>query len=246
MAFKAELLKKKLKEEGKTRDELVADLKKQGCPKHKRTVSRWLAGDNPPKAKDLEGIARALNCKPQDFDPFFADMGLGEVSIQAHVSAASHNAYELMRLRYGVTQKQIMELAPVLFAILAAHALKVPDQDNALERKARMNGRPSTQTEMRRGVQDLGGKAQDVSIEVDGKGRQFGEIALAGSREQLIEAFRRLAEQMEDHLCRPADCAHDSASSDLRRLYVDLCHTEGEPVYLSDGVYLGSDGHLFE
>jgi len=109
MAFKAELLKKKLKAEGKSRDELAAELKK-----HKRTVSRWLAGTNPPKPKDLEAIAHVLNCKPQDFDPFFADMGLGEVSIQAHVSAASHNAYELMRWRYGVSQKQIMELAPVL------------------------------------------------------------------------------------------------------------------------------------
>lgn len=142
MAFKAELLKKKLKAEGKSRDELAAELKK-----HKRTVSRWLAGTNPPKPKDMEAIARVLHCKPQDFDPFFADMGLGEVSIQAHVSASSHNAYELMRLRYGVTQKQIMELAPVLFAILAAHALKVPDQDDALDREARMNGRPSTQTQ---------------------------------------------------------------------------------------------------
>jgi len=142
MAFKAELLKKKLKAEGKSRDELAAELKK-----HKRTVSRWLAGTNPPKPKDLEAIAHVLNCKPQDFDPFFADMGLGEVSIQAHVSAASHNAYELMRWRYGVSQKQIMELAPVLFAIVAAHALKVPDQDDALEREAWMNGRPSTQTQ---------------------------------------------------------------------------------------------------
>jgi transcriptional regulator with XRE-family HTH domain len=140
MAFKAELLKKKLKAEGKSRDELAAKLKK-----HKRTVSRWLAGTNPPKPKDLEAIARVLNCKPQDFDPFFADMGLGEVSIQAHVSAASHNAYEIMRWRYGVSQKQIMELAPVLFAIMAAHALNVPAQDDALEREARMSGRPSTQ-----------------------------------------------------------------------------------------------------
>jgi len=121
MAFKAELLRKKLKAEGKSRDELAAAINK-----HKRTVSRWLAGTNPPKPKDLEAIARVLNCKPLDFDPFFADMGVGEVSIQAHVSAASHNAYELMRWRYGVSQKQIMELAPVLFAIVAGHALKVP------------------------------------------------------------------------------------------------------------------------
>lgn len=99
---------------------------------------------------------------------------------------------------------------------------------------------------MCRGVQDLGGKAQDVSIEVDGKGRQFGEIALAGSREQLIEAFHRLAEQMEDHLCRPVDGAHDNECSALRELYDDLCHSVGEPAYLSDGVHLGSDGRLFE
>jgi transcriptional regulator with XRE-family HTH domain len=140
MAFNAELLRKKLKAEGTSRDELAAKLKK-----HKRTVSRWLAGTNPPKPKDLEAIARVLNCKPQDFDPFFADIGVGEVSIQAQVSAASHNAYELMRWRYGVSQKQIMELAPVLFAITAAHALKVPDQDDALEREARMFGRGGTE-----------------------------------------------------------------------------------------------------
>jgi transcriptional regulator with XRE-family HTH domain len=75
MAFMSELLKKKLKEEGKSQEELAAALKK-----HRRTVSRWLAGSNPPKPKDVEAIARVLNCKPQDFDPFFADMGLGEVS----------------------------------------------------------------------------------------------------------------------------------------------------------------------
>lgn len=142
MAFKAELLKKKLKAEGKSRDELAAAIKK-----HKRTVSCWLAGTNPPKPKDLEAIARVLNCKPQDFDPFFADVDLGEVSIQAHVSAASHNAYELMRWRYGVSQKQIMELAPVLFSLVAAHALNVPAQDDALDKTAQMNGRPSTQTQ---------------------------------------------------------------------------------------------------
>jgi hypothetical protein len=140
MAFKAELLKKKLDAEGKKPDQLATLVKK-----HKRTVRRWLAGTNPPKPKDLEAIARVLNCKPQDFDPFFADVGMGEVSIQAHVSAASHNAYELMRWRYGVSQKQLMELAPVLFAITAAHALKVPDQDDALEREARMYGRGGTE-----------------------------------------------------------------------------------------------------
>lgn len=140
MSFKADLLKRKLKEEGQTLDKFS-----KAVGVSTRTVNRWKSGENTPKPKDLEKIARVLNCKPQDFDPFFADLGLGEVSIQAPVSTASHNAYELMRWRYGVSQKQIMELAPVLFAIVAGHALKVPDQDDELEHRAQMNGRPSTQ-----------------------------------------------------------------------------------------------------
>ena len=140
MSFKADLLKRKLKEEGQTLEKFSI-----AVGVSTRTVNRWKSGENTPKPKDLEKIARVLNCKPQDFDPFFADLGLGEVSIQAHVSAASHNAYEVMRWRYGVSQKQIMELAPVLFAIVAGHALKVPEQDDELEDWARMNDRPSTQ-----------------------------------------------------------------------------------------------------
>lgn len=140
MAFKAELLRNKYKEQGKTIDDLVEGLKEAKHPKHKRTVSRWLAGENPPKAKDLEALAKVLNCKPQDFDPFFADKSLDEVAIQAHVSPASHNAYELMRWRYGVSQKQIMELAPVLFSIVAGHALNVPKQDDEIARLASERG----------------------------------------------------------------------------------------------------------
>ena len=96
------------------------------------------------------------------------------------------------------------------------------------------------------GVENLVGRAQDVSIEVDGKGRLFGEITLPGLRDQLVEALHQLAEEMERHLGRPVNDAHDSRYSDLHDLYDDLRHTIGEPVYLSDGVYLGPDGHLFE
>lgn len=134
MAFKAELLRKKLKEEGKTRKFLA-----QATRKTERTVSRWLNGQNPPKGKDLDLIAMALKCRPQDFDPSYADEGLG-VAMYARVSVASHNAYEMMRLRYGVTQKSIIELAPVLFSIVAGHALKVPEEDMALYREASRRG----------------------------------------------------------------------------------------------------------
>lgn len=134
MAFKAELLRKKLKEEGKTRKFLA-----QVTGKRERTVSRWLNGQNPPKGKDLDLIASALKCRPQDFDPSYADEGLG-VAMYARVSVASHNAYEMMRLRYGVTQKSIIELAPVLFSIVAGHALKIPEDDMALHDEAVRRG----------------------------------------------------------------------------------------------------------
>lgn len=187
MAFKAELLRKKLKEEGKSREELAAAIKK-----HKRTVSRWLAGDNPPKAKDLEAIARVLNCKPQDFDPFFADMGLGEVSIQAHVSTASHNAYELMRWSYGVSQKQIMELAPVLFSIVAAHALKVPEQDDEVARLASRNGLSDPRLQ--------GGHLEDRASQL----RKCFGIEPSDSRETSRNLFdvavQRLSAQVSDYV----------------------------------------------
>lgn len=140
MSFNANLLKRKLKEEGQNLEKFS---KSVGVST--RTVNRWKSGENTPKLKDLEKIAHILNCTPKDFDPFYANMGLGEVSIQAHVSTASHNAYEAMRWVYGVSQKQVMELAPILFAIVAGHALKVPDQDDELEHRVQMNGRSSTQ-----------------------------------------------------------------------------------------------------
>ncbi|MFW2590175.1 helix-turn-helix domain-containing protein [Sagittula sp. SSi028] len=194
MAFKAELLKKKLKEENKTRDELVEDLKKQGCLRHKRTVSRWLAGTNPPKPKDLEAIARALHCKPQDFDPFFADIGLGEVSIQAHVSTASHNAYELMRWRYGVSQKQIMELAPVLFSIVAGHALKVPEQDAEVAYLAIENGLSDPRLDEDRKLGDQAIKLKKCF------GIETSCPRTETSRNLFYEAIIRLSAQISNHV----------------------------------------------
>jgi len=188
MAFKAELLKMRLKEEGKTRDELAAALKK-----HKRTVSRWLAGTNPPKPKDLEAIARVLRCKPQDFDPFFAEIALGEVSIQAHVSAASHNAYELMRWRYGVSQKQIIELAPVLFSIVAGHALKVPGQDDEVARLAFKNGLSDPRLQGGH-LEDQASKLRKCfGIETSNPGTEI-------SRNLFSEAIIRLSSQVSNYV----------------------------------------------
>ncbi len=136
MAFDAKLLRAKLKEAGKTQEVLAKEVNK-----NKRTMSRWLSGENPPSDKNLKALAKALSCAPQEFDPSFT--GEGEVAIHARVSIAAHNAYELMGLCYGVSQKDIMELAPVLFSIVAGHALRVTEQDDSLAMEAERLGWPS-------------------------------------------------------------------------------------------------------
>lgn len=195
MAFKAELLRKKLKEEGKTRKFLA-----QATRKTERTVSRWLNGQNPPKGKDLDLIAMALKCRPQDFDPSYADEGLG-VAMYARVSVASHNAYELMRLRYGVTQKTIIELAPVLFSIVANHALKVPDDDLALHREAIRRGLFSPLPHDR---SPEGAEGFDLDQQASKKAACFGLPAAdpmdAQPRNLFCEAMSRLCSSVADRV----------------------------------------------
>lgn len=99
---------------------------------------------------------------------------------------------------------------------------------------------------MRSGINNLGGKDVELCIDIDGKGRPFAQVRLPGSRELLLEAFTLLAEEMGAYLAEPKHHSPFTASGDLSDLYDDLCITEGEPVYLSDGVYLGPDGHLIQ
>ena len=54
-----------------------------------------------------------------------------------------------------------------------------------------------------------------------------------GLRELLEEFF-----SIYDNLRKQ----NQSTDNDLQDLYGDLCHTPGEPVYLSDGIYLYPDG----
>lgn len=94
------------------------------------------------------------------------------------------------------------------------------------------------------GIRNLAGGEVDLCIDSDGKGRRFAEICLSGTRDQLFEALTLLADEMARYLGQPAEVDHTAGCSDLRDLYDDLCIAEGAPIYLSDGVYLGSDGRL--
>lgn len=193
MAFKGDLLRKKLKEEGKTQKSLA-----QAMGKNERTVSRWLNGGNPPKGKDLDKIAQLLNCRPQDFDPSYVDEGIG-VPMYARVSVASHNAYEMMRLRYGVTQKAIIELAPVLFSIVAAYALKVPGDDDMLHAEAIRRGLHSPRWSS---ADDAEGFAYDARASANKKcfGLPANAPATALPRNLFYEAIFRLSLDISEHV----------------------------------------------
>jgi len=78
----------------------------------------------------IEELAKHLRCRPEDFDPRYAD-GENEIYVAGRVSAASHNAFATMKLVYGVDEQTIIELAPVLFSIVAARSVNLPEQDDA-------------------------------------------------------------------------------------------------------------------
>lgn len=124
MAFDKELLDRKIKEAGITQVALAKLVSVDA-----RTVSRWLHGDKPPKRSHIEELAKHLRCRPEDFDPRYAD-GENEIYVSGRVSAASHNAFATMKLVYGVDEQTIIELAPMLFSIVAARAVNLPEQDS--------------------------------------------------------------------------------------------------------------------
>lgn len=123
MAFDKELLRRKIAEAGISQVKLAEMVKVTP-----RTVNRWLHEEKPPKASLIKELAKKLHCRPEDFDPRYAD-GENEIRVEGRVSAASHNAYAAMNLVYGVDEQTIIELAPVLFSIVAARAVNLPAQD---------------------------------------------------------------------------------------------------------------------
>lgn len=131
MPFDRKKLKHLMKSRGITQVTLA-----QATGKETRTVSRWLSGNNVPKERDILRIASLLQCEPVEFYKNFVEAPNEGIALHATVSTASYNAFELMRLRYNVSQRDIIEIAPVLFSIVAAHALKVPQRDVSALSKA--------------------------------------------------------------------------------------------------------------
>jgi len=92
---------------------------------------------------------------------------------------------------------------------------------------------------MRMALIKLDGSGDALQVRKDEAGRIFGEIRGKGSESDWISFLKILAKDVGAIL-------NLDAGNDMRDLYTDICHTNGEPMYFSDGVYLEADGELIE
>lgn len=105
---------------------------------------------------------------------------------------------------------------------------------------------------MKAAIVKLCGTDADVEVRQDRNGRLYGEITGEGSEEDCIRCLTLLAEEMSlvlglnrvDSNGRILDRGLVKKDNELRALYDAICHTDGEPAYLYDGVYLEPDGEI--
>ena len=91
-----------------------------------RTVNRWLDPKYPIPSDKVRDLCFAINQLPNDFDPDWEGSVENQnvARVSAKVSSASKNGYWLMKKKYGVSETELVELAPTLFAIFAAATLE--------------------------------------------------------------------------------------------------------------------------
>lgn len=112
--------------------------------------------------------------------------------------------------------------------------------------------RPALISAMKSAVVKVNGCDADVEIRPDGYGRLFGEISGQGSLDDCTRALAVLAEAMGLALGLGEAKAHRrilngfrvEKHNDMREIYDAIRHTDGEPMYVSDGIYLEPDGGL--
>lgn len=162
-----------------------------------RTINRWLRGDQPPKNSHIKALANALHCRPEDFDPRYAESE-NDIHVEARISASSHNAFATIRAVYGVDEQTIIELAPALFSIVAARASNLPAEDAAFwastDRQARALGLRVTHYDNIGSVEGL--MIDELAAQTH---RCFGlkspDGETAHPRNLFVEAMRRIAHE---------------------------------------------------
>jgi len=123
MAFDKQKYKTHMRSLKVTQKTLAAALNKDT-----RTVSRWLGINYTLNSDKILLLCEVLGVEPNEFDPEWQGSinNKNKARVSATVSSASKNGYWLLRQRYGVSEKDLVELAPTMFAVIAEHARQMP------------------------------------------------------------------------------------------------------------------------
>lgn len=132
MAFNKKKFKDAMRIEGVTQKDLA---EKFGVDI--RTVNRWLDPKYQIPSEKVRDLCVAINNIPNEFDPDWEGSAENQIlaRVSAKVSSASKNGYWLMKARYGVSEKEIVELAPTLFALFAAAVFEGTNKGDNDQRK---------------------------------------------------------------------------------------------------------------
>jgi transcriptional regulator with XRE-family HTH domain len=123
MAFDNKKFKATMRAKGITQKALAEILGKT-----ERTINDWLSPSHKLKAEEVNRLCQSIGEEPTEFDPDW--VGSVDTShkarVSANVSSAAKNGFWLLKKRYGVSEKDVIELAPTLFSIVVEHARQAP------------------------------------------------------------------------------------------------------------------------
>jgi transcriptional regulator with XRE-family HTH domain len=123
MAFDNKKFKATMRVKGITQKALAESLGKT-----ERTINDWLSTSHKLKAEEVDRLCQSIGEEPTEFDPDW--VGSVDTShkarVSANVSSAVKNGFWLLKKRYGVSEKDVIELAPTLFSIVVEHARQAP------------------------------------------------------------------------------------------------------------------------
>lgn len=123
MAFDNKSFKAKMRAKGITQKALAESLGKT-----ERTINGWLSTSHKLKAEEVDRLCQSIGEEPTEFDPDW--VGSVDTShkarVSANISSAAKNGFWLLKERYGVSEKDVIELAPTLFSIVVEHARQAP------------------------------------------------------------------------------------------------------------------------
>ena len=93
-----------------------------------RTVSRWLSQNYSLKNDKVAELCEAIGVDPIEYDPEWigSPNNRNKARVSANISSASKNGYWLLKKRYGVSEKDLVELAPIMFAVIVENTRLIP------------------------------------------------------------------------------------------------------------------------